>query len=72
MRENEEEEELVTGTDTDTVVSETTIREPILTLASCAPDVWTSRQRALLLQQVNELIEQDPLARTVLSKWKGN
>ena len=62
----EEEEEPIHNT-----TNETTIRERILTLASCAPDVWTSRQRAALLQQVNQLIEQEPLARSVLSNWKG-
>jgi hypothetical protein len=65
---NDNEERTTTAT---TEVNETTIREQILTLVSCAPDVWTSKQRAIFLQKINELIEQEPLARHILSEWKG-
>jgi hypothetical protein len=62
-------EELTTTAATE--ITETSIREQILTLVSCAPDVWTSKQRAAFLQKVNDLIEQEPLARRILSEWKG-
>jgi hypothetical protein len=58
-----------------TVLSEASdpeeLRVLIAALASCPPDVWPAKKRALYVQTVQDVLTENADCRKLLSNWQG-